>query len=711
MIRRILASLLSVLILAPSGVFAQSLRAGVVTTLEGNVTARRVALPAPVALKFKDDVFQQDTVTTGDKSLARMLLGGKAVVTVRERSVLTITETPNRSTIDLDSGKFALAVAREKMRPGEEIQIRTPNAVAGVRGTVVITEVNRQSAQAGGPAPAVLTNFYVLRGTITAQPLDPGTRQPMGTPLNVGAMQAYSGAGTSAPRVAPVPAEQVGQITSGLQPSGPKGGADAGAEQIKTQAVQTATALLSTLTGQASAVLAPAPQVVTTTSVQTSTTAPINAVTSSQSDIESLVKKKDETASTPAPAALVTSFSGPFTSTSSNPIFTFTKQTIVQNGNFVSVTSGAAVNIAGPLAAFIDSVLIATGSLFAITGGSLTSSTPSPLFSLDPTVITTVDALFAMNGGTMTLSGPLVTDVNGILTSAGELLRLQNSATLTSTSGGALIQLTGTSVAATGALAMTGSSMTLAGPLYTGSGLLAGSGTSTTGPIFSLAGSTLTSTGTSPLIQVSSTSSFNNEDNFLRLAGGSTMSLRGSLLKSTNVASAFSNIGRSFIAVVDGSSLVTASTNEALMVFDGASPSTSKLAAARNFFVISFSSTTSSPSMTLSGPFLSATNTALKSGNPASDTFSFLAIRDGAQVTSTSTSPFMTLTSSSIDTAGDVLSLRRSTTSTPSRLTLAGPLLSATNSSLNHTSLGFGASFSTSPTACCSGSSSARAPS
>src|SRR5712691_3436206 len=175
MLKRCLAVVLSGLSLAPTAAFAQEPRAGVVTTLEGNVSARRVALPDPVSLKFKDDVFLQDTVTTGDKSLARMLLGGKAVVTVRERSVLKITEVPGRSTIELDTGKFALAVAREKMRPGEEIQIRTPNAIAGVRGTVVITEVNRPGAQAGRATPGVVTNFYVLRGTIVAQQLDPTT--------------------------------------------------------------------------------------------------------------------------------------------------------------------------------------------------------------------------------------------------------------------------------------------------------------------------------------------------------------------------------------------------------------------------------------------------------------------------------------------------------------------------------------------------------
>src|SRR5437016_397339 len=177
-LRSAVAAVFTLVVFVPTLAGAQAPKAGVVTTLEGNVTATRATQPVP--LKFKDDVLLQDKIATGEQSLARMLLGGKAVVTVRERSVLTITEIPGRSTIEIDSGKFALAVAREKMRPGEEIQIRTPNAVAGVRGTVVITEVERQGAQTTGN-PAVVTNFYVLRGTITAQPLDPNTRQPLGT--------------------------------------------------------------------------------------------------------------------------------------------------------------------------------------------------------------------------------------------------------------------------------------------------------------------------------------------------------------------------------------------------------------------------------------------------------------------------------------------------------------------------------------------------
>src|SRR5437867_13246648 len=150
----------------PTLASAQASKAGVVTTLEGNVTVTRVALP-PQPLKFKDDVFVDDKVTTGDRSLARMLLGGKAVVTVRERSVLTITEVPGKATIDLSAGKIAVAVAKDKMRPDESIEIRAANAVAGIRGTVIVAEVSSTSAQAAARG-GVTGTFWVLRGQVEA---------------------------------------------------------------------------------------------------------------------------------------------------------------------------------------------------------------------------------------------------------------------------------------------------------------------------------------------------------------------------------------------------------------------------------------------------------------------------------------------------------------------------------------------------------------
>ena len=183
----------------PGGAGAQLTKAGVVTTLQGTATVARAAAPQPVPLKFKDTVFVQDRITTGDDSVARILLGGKAIVTVRERSVLTITEVPGTSTIDLGIGKIALAVVKERMKSGETIEIRTPNAVAGIRGTVVITEVDQKTAQLGAGAAAFTSRFTVLQGVVAVSQYNPVTRQ-LGPTVNLGALQTTGITGSAAPR-------------------------------------------------------------------------------------------------------------------------------------------------------------------------------------------------------------------------------------------------------------------------------------------------------------------------------------------------------------------------------------------------------------------------------------------------------------------------------------------------------------------------------
>ena len=120
----------------PPPVAAQSADAvGIVTTIDGRATVARPALPSPLAIKFKDDVFGRDRISTQENSLVRVLLGGKAILTVRELSQVTISEEPGRAVVTLPDGKVVLAVDKKRMRPGESIEIRTPNAVAAVRGS------------------------------------------------------------------------------------------------------------------------------------------------------------------------------------------------------------------------------------------------------------------------------------------------------------------------------------------------------------------------------------------------------------------------------------------------------------------------------------------------------------------------------------------------------------------------------------------------
>jgi hypothetical protein len=189
---------LASLLLALSALIAASPKMepmGVVTWLDGTATLTRAALPAGTLLKFRDPVYRADRIATGDASLARVLLGGRALVTVRERSVLTITEQPNVSTVDIGSGRIAIAVMRDRMKPGEVIEIRTPNAVAAIRGTVVVTEVSQATSDAG--ATAFTTTITVLKGLVEVQRFDRLTRHATGAVYSVGALQSLRVTGSA----------------------------------------------------------------------------------------------------------------------------------------------------------------------------------------------------------------------------------------------------------------------------------------------------------------------------------------------------------------------------------------------------------------------------------------------------------------------------------------------------------------------------------
>src|SRR3972149_5898896 len=125
---------------------AQQQQAGVVTGIQGQAQLTRPAA-APTALKFKDGVVIRDVVDTREKSLARILFGGRSTVTVRELSRLEVREEllaggARRDVHDLSSGAILVNVARQLMQPGDEVQIRTPNAVAAVRGSTLFAAFN-----------------------------------------------------------------------------------------------------------------------------------------------------------------------------------------------------------------------------------------------------------------------------------------------------------------------------------------------------------------------------------------------------------------------------------------------------------------------------------------------------------------------------------------------------------------------------------------
>src|SRR5213594_2183463 len=202
-----LAALLFLTTLWPTPVQAEDPRGvGIVTTLTGQATVTRAALPLQSSpLKFRDDLFYRDRISTMERSMARVLLGGKALITVRELSELTITEEPGRSSIvDLAIGKLSLAVVRSLMSPGETIEVRTHNAVVGVRGTVVVVEVT----------PSLATEVYVLKGSVEVFPSGMPTAAVI-----VNAFQGVTVTGNLVGQIRSFPALTVDQIVQDLKPT------------------------------------------------------------------------------------------------------------------------------------------------------------------------------------------------------------------------------------------------------------------------------------------------------------------------------------------------------------------------------------------------------------------------------------------------------------------------------------------------------------
>jgi FecR protein len=231
-------------------------RAGVVTTLTGSATVARNVPVESLPLKFKDDVFGRDRIATAEQSLVRVLLGGKALVTVRELSTFTITEEAQRAVVDLQSGKIGVAAARQLFRPGERLEIRTQNAVAGIRGTLLIAESlpNGDSlfsvvtgvadiCQSGGAgACATITRgerAFVGLTAIRREPIPPGadpeaglrpggpqhTSSPAETAADVAA-QAVQGATALTALVAPLTTPTVGPNPTTTPPILPNEGTD-----------------------------------------------------------------------------------------------------------------------------------------------------------------------------------------------------------------------------------------------------------------------------------------------------------------------------------------------------------------------------------------------------------------------------------------------------------------------------------------------------
>jgi len=370
-------------VLAPSAHAAAS-GAGVVTAVTGEVTVSRTAT-TPAPLRFKDEVFLKDRITTAEHSLARLLLDRKALVTVRELSELEITEQAGRSTVDLGAGKLAIGVVRQRMRPGEIVEIRTQNAVAAIRGTVVVAE--NLPVPPGAPPES---RIHVLSGYVDITPRN----NPGAPPVRMVAPASLSVTGQNVGL--PVPLTDVArrQLLSDLHAALP--------QHLSTLPALTpgeftrATALARLLAGgSASGDKSTDSRQAPADGSSAPGTAPITPLTVGAGVLSS----------PPPPAP---------------PLFVYTSQTANIPGDFYQVPPAVTQSLSSDLLRATTSALTVGGDVLAVRG-NLASSTGLPFVSLDQSVVST-QTLARLQQGAVSLAGSLLDAVGSAFTVRGSAL-------------------------------------------------------------------------------------------------------------------------------------------------------------------------------------------------------------------------------------------------------------------------------------------------
>ena len=531
------APVLLLLVACPALAWAQSSggtsrNVGVVTTLAGHATVARAALPSPQPLRFKDDVFLRDRITTAERSIVRVLLGGKALITVRELSALTITEDAGRSTIDLSSGKVAMGVLRQRMRPGEVIEIRTPNAIAAIRGTVLVVELIPEPGGSSG-APRYTTKVHVLHGLVeVSDPQNPGA-----PPAQVGALETWSRTGSDPSVLAPLSPTAVEQVFAGLHSppqisEGPREFIRSMTAREQAKAVAVAKFLAPEAAGAGAGGDSSAPAV------------PPSAGGTTTSGI----------ADAPVVPAIVRSPS-PGGQSTLGPTglagIIYDGQTVTSRGSLYSLSGGLTDEPTVPILEATNSSLAIGQSLMAISGGAtFSSSGAAPLLFLDPTRLSATSLLTLSGGGRFSLAGTLFQDQSGGLDLGSDFLHLSGGGSFVGTGTSALVDLVGSSAgSAGGLLAASGGavmdliqasapllSLTRSAALTTGSSLadISGGATVRLGQLASLTASALTIQGHAVNL---SGATLNVAGDLFRLDRSSTLTITGgALLNASNGA-------------------------------------------------------------------------------------------------------------------------------------------------------------------------------
>ena len=593
---RLVSLLVPLVLILPSLARAQE-PVGIVTALKG--TARLTRKGTQSSLSFKDSLVLRDIIDTQESSLVRVLFGGKSTVTVRELSRLEVTEEllPGggvRSVHNLSSGSILVNVARRLMKKGDEVVIRTPNAVGAVRGTIIFAQYNAATAQ---------STFVLLTGKAVVTPLG----QP---PITLTPDSAITVSGDASVGVQAGPVVSVSKADSKeiLEESetGVTVTEEANQEQTAKaqteEAAQLASAVVEMTTGETTA-----------TSSETEQT---NEGTNEESEAESSEQNSEPAESNSAEPAtegtetatnesaggeIQTASNDPITGgnengtptntpentvnepppvtaggtgetvteTTQNSVLTLNGETQNLSGQTLYTFDGDTTSAASPFIEVINSNVQQTGSSSLILVSSGANATVSgTLLDSDPSTITTVGDIFRIEpSANLSLSNSLFTDIGGTITAGDNILAIDSGA-VTGTSNNPFINFNNSTVSTGNEfLSMNGGSLNLSGPLLTATngslsftsllGLTGGASLISGGSLMDLTNLNL-NLGTNSLVQIANASTLNNTSGPLfRITGGSltadalvnsddsgnTFDLTGSILDLTDTTVTLNTLG------------------------------------------------------------------------------------------------------------------------------------------------------------------------
>lgn len=201
---RISAAVFAVWVLVLPCLAGASTEVGRLAVINGDVRVTKSEAEAGAPAKANDPVFNDDIIRTGEAGAAKVLFSDQSLMDVGPNSAMKISQYALRDgenrtgTFSILYGKLRALVTRP-VGKGGKVEVRTKDAVMGVRGTEFVVDVPK------GAPPGAGTSVVVVSGLVTVQP-------PKGGPeISVGAGQMV----VATPKTFAQAAEGGGSGTSG----------------------------------------------------------------------------------------------------------------------------------------------------------------------------------------------------------------------------------------------------------------------------------------------------------------------------------------------------------------------------------------------------------------------------------------------------------------------------------------------------------------